>query len=259
MEAKDGDEGINGQLTFDLQGEGSGNFTIDSSGFVLTATPLDYEITSHYILNVTAKDGGSPPLSATAQVNITVDNVNDNVPVFETSAQVSKVREDVAIGTRVVRLNATDADGNQLNFTFSSGNEAGAFAIQLTTGLITVAAKLDREDTENYTLAVKATDLGGQSVTHNATIQVIDVNDNAPVFKQASYSKDIRENLPSGKTFFNEPTLREVLSSNKVRDRLTLKNRTATAKRISFRFAIGHYVILWSKIDCLPLSVNNIK
>lgn len=211
MEAKDGDEGINGQLTFDLQGNGSDNFTIDSSGFILTATPLDYEITSHYIFSVTATDGGSPPLNATAQVNITVDNVNDNVPVFDTSTQVSKVREDVAKGTRVVRMNATDADGNQLNFIFSSGNKGGAFAIQLSTGVITVAAKLDRENTENYTLTVNASDLGGHSVTHNATIQVIDVNDNAPVFKQASYSKDIKENLPAGKTFFNPAMLEEVL------------------------------------------------
>ena len=109
------------------------------------------------------------------------------------------VRENVAIGTRVVRLNATDADGNQLSFSILSGNTGGAFAIHLTSGVITVAAKLDREKTENYTLAVEARDAGGQSVTHNATIQVIDVNDNAPHFQQASYATDIMENLSSGK------------------------------------------------------------
>ena len=206
MVAKDEDEGTNGQLKFDLHGKGSDNFTIDSDGFIKTATPLDYELTSHYILNVTAKDGGSPVLTASAQVNITVVNVNDNAPVFETSSKVSKIREDVAIGTQVVRLNATDADGNKLNFTFVSGNTDGAFAIHPTTGVITVAAKLDREKTENYTLVVRATDQSSQSVqsvTHNATIQVTDVNDNAPVFKQGSYSKDIKENLPTGKFYNN--------------------------------------------------------
>lgn len=106
MEAKDDDEGTNGQLQFNLQGKGRDNFTIDSRGFIHTATALDYETTSSYILTVTAKDGGSPANSATAQVNITVLNVDDNVPVFQTSSQVSKIREDVAVGTRVVRLNA---------------------------------------------------------------------------------------------------------------------------------------------------------
>lgn len=201
VEATDEDEGSNGQLHFGLQGKGSENFTIDSRGFIHTATPLDYESTNHYMLTVTAKDGGSPPLSASAQINITVVNVNDNVPVFETSSQASKIREDVAKGTRVVRLNATDADGNGLKFTLVSGNTGGAFAIDATSGLITVAGKLDRETTANYTLVVQATDQGGQSVTHNATIQVTDVNDNAPKFKKDNYSKDIMENLPSGKIF----------------------------------------------------------
>ena len=148
---------------------------------------------------MTAKDGGSPPASASALVNITVVNVNDNVPVFDTSLQASKVREDAAVGTRVVRLNATDADGNQLNFSILSGNTDGAFAMHLTSGIISVAAKLDREKIENYTLSVEARDAGGHAVTHNATIQVIDVNDNVPTFQHAAYSKNISENLPAGK------------------------------------------------------------
>lgn len=207
MEANDDDEGTNGQLRFNLQGKGSENFTVDVRGFIHTATPLDYEITSSYVLTVVATDGGSPSSSASAQVNITIINVNDNVPVFDMSTQVSKVREDVAIGTQVVRMNATDADGNSLNFKILSGNTGGAFAIHLTSGLVTVAAKLDREKIENYTLSVEAKDLGGQSVTHNATIQVMDVNDNAPVFKEASYSKNILENVSPGKIFHHKGLL----------------------------------------------------
>ena len=208
MEASDKDEGTNGQLHFSLQGKGSANFTIDSRGFIHTKTPLDYETTAHYMLNVTATDGGSPSSSASAQVNITVVNVNDNVPVFVTSSQVSKVREDVAIGTHVIRLNATDADGKGLTFKLASGNTGGTFKIHSSTGLITVAAKLDREKIEQYILAVKATDPDGQSVTYNATINITDVNDNAPVFKNNSYSKEIMENLQPGRcctslTFLN--------------------------------------------------------
>ena len=174
------------------------------------------------MLNVTATDGGSPSSSASAQVNISVVNVNDNIPVFVTSSQVSKVREDVAIGTRVIRLNATDADGKGLTFKLTSGNTGGAFKIHSSTGLITVAAKLDREKIEQYILAVEATDPDGQSVTYNATINITDVNDNAPVFKNNSYSKEIMENLQPGRrcsctslTFLNVKKFKNHISRKK--------------------------------------------
>ena len=155
------------------------------------------------MLTVIAKDGGSPARTVSAQVNITIINVDDNVPVFQTSSAPTKVREDVAIGTRVVRLNATDADGKDLVFDIMVGNTGGAFEIHNTSGLITVATKLDREKIDRYHLAVRATDPGGKFVTHNATIEVTDVNDNAPNFTQPSYSKDIMENLAPGMTFRN--------------------------------------------------------
>ena len=184
-----------------MQGEGSKNFSIDSRGFIHTSTPLDYEKTSSYILTVIAKDGGSPTQTASAKVNITIVNVDDNVPVFETSSAPTKVREDVAIGTRVVRLNATDADGNDLTFHIIDGNVGGAFAIQNISGLITVASKLDRETFAKYHLAVRAMDASGKSVTNNATIEVVDVNDNAPKFTSPNYSKGIMENLAPGRKF----------------------------------------------------------
>ena len=184
-----------------MQGKGSRNFSIDSRGFIQTSTPLDYEKTSSYILTVIARDSGSPAQTASAKVNITIVNVDDNVPVFETSSAPTKVREDVAIGTRVVRLNATDADGNDLTFHIIGGNVGGAFAIQNSTGLVTVATKLDRENVAKYHLAVRATDTSGKFVNNNATIEVMDVNDNAPKFISPSYSKDIMENLAPGMKF----------------------------------------------------------
>jgi hypothetical protein len=194
----DDDEGPNAQLTFSLSGKGSANFTIDSTGFVKSFTKLDYETTSSYLLTVTAMDAGKPPLRDTAKVNITIINVNDNVPTFDSTAQITSIPEDVAIGTRVVKLNATDSDGNSLKFAIVRGNIGSSFAIGSLTGVISVAKRLDRESIANYTLVVKATDSGGNSVTNNATIRVLDVNDNKPVFNQSSYSVLILENKPSG-------------------------------------------------------------
>ncbi|EDO46189.1 predicted protein, partial [Nematostella vectensis] len=202
VKVEDKDEGSNGAITLSLSGEGSDNFTIDSTGFVLSKTPLDYETTAAYQLTVTARDGGSPSKSATAQVKITIINVNDNVPSFVSPAQVTSIPEDVAINTHVVKLNATDSDGTPLTFDIVEGNAGSSFKIDQSSGLISVAKRLDRETTANYTLVVRATETGsqGESVYNNATIRVLDVNDNAPVFNPGSYAKSLHENLPIGQT-----------------------------------------------------------
>lgn len=149
-------------------------------------------------MTVTASDSGTSPKSATAQVNITIINVNDNVPSFEGQAQVTYVSEDVAVGTRVVKLNATDSDGNRLTFSIKAGNTDGSFVIGGADGVISVAKRLDREKTANYTLTVEARDGDGKSVSNNATIRVMDVNDNKPVFTKSPYSARIYENQPPG-------------------------------------------------------------
>lgn len=132
-------------------------------------------------------------------MNITIINVNDNVPTFDSTGQVTSIPEDVAIGTRVVKLNATDSDGSKLTFSIVKGNIGNSFTIGSQTGVISVAKRLDRENVANYTLEVKATDTGGMSVSNNATIRVLDVNDNKPTFEQGSYSVKILENQPKGK------------------------------------------------------------
>lgn len=197
MDVHDDDAGRNGKLTLTLEGSGTSNFSIDPKGFVFSTTPLDYETKDSYTMKVVAKDGGDPFKSDSAQVKITIINVNDNVPVFQ-KTEAMKIREDVAIGTQVVTMNATDSDNNKLFFRITRGNTGGAFQIAQETGLITVAAKLDREQVVNYTLLVEARDSGNFSVWNNASIQVTDANDNTPVFAPQKYTAQLAENLPSG-------------------------------------------------------------
>ena len=195
--ARDKDAGSNGKITLKLTGSGSSNFSIDDEGFVYSSTPLDYETKSLYTMTVVATDGGNPPRSATAQIKIDIINVNDNVPVFE-ETEATQIREDVALGTQVVRMNATDSDSNQIQYSIIQGNVGGAFQIDQGTGLISVAAKLDRETRVNYTLVVEAKDTGDLSVKNNASIQVTDANDNAPTFSPPTYSARVAENRAKG-------------------------------------------------------------
>ncbi len=147
---------------------------------------------------LTASDGGNPKRTDTAQVNITVENANDNAPEFEPGSPVVNVSEAVAIGTNVVKFQATDKDGNSLAFLITAGNTGDTFSVDKNTGVLTTNASLDRETIPTYNLTVTVTDNGGQSSSRNLIVNVLDENDNAPRFDPASYSKNITENTVAG-------------------------------------------------------------
>jgi len=66
---------------------------------VVAATPLDRETRDRYDVILTAFDGGSPPLNGSTSVNIVIDDVNDNAPVFERTVYTAHVYENDTAGT----------------------------------------------------------------------------------------------------------------------------------------------------------------
>ncbi|XP_050706394.1 protocadherin Fat 1-like [Eriocheir sinensis] len=74
--ATDPDLGINRQLLYNFVDSAEGHFTIDEmEGVVSLARPLDRETRDSYSLTVCAVDQGSPPLSSTTQLIITVSGL----------------------------------------------------------------------------------------------------------------------------------------------------------------------------------------
>ena len=69
---------------------------------------LDYEASHEYYLTVEATDGGSPPLSDMATVNINLTDVNDNNPVFSQETYMAVVSEDAEPGKAVVTVRERD-------------------------------------------------------------------------------------------------------------------------------------------------------
>lgn len=66
--------------------------------------PLDYEASHEYYITIEATDGGSPPLSDMATVNINLTDVNDNRPVFSQDVYTAVVSEDTEPGRTVVTV-----------------------------------------------------------------------------------------------------------------------------------------------------------
>jgi len=114
VNATDHDVGVNAQLRYSLAPiVGTDHrLTIDpDSGVVSTNWTFDYEQGPNDLLFlVTVTDGGEPARSATATLQLTVTDSNDNRPRFDRQMYHVTVPEDAPVGTSVGRVNATDDD-----------------------------------------------------------------------------------------------------------------------------------------------------
>ncbi|XP_065883105.1 protocadherin Fat 4-like [Dysidea avara] len=195
--ATDVDIGSNARISYTLI-TGSPLFTIDvSTGAVTLAQTLDYETDTQHFVVVSAfnPDGLSSPLHT---ATVLVINENDNAPVFTLSTYTASVAEGSSTGTPVVTVLANDQDSGVLGdvtYSITGGNSNNNFAINSTSGMITVSGDIDREVVGEYRLTVRAQDGGNpaRSDTSTVTITVLDVNDNSPVFQRSSYSISVRE------------------------------------------------------------------
>lgn len=201
------DSGVNADVYYAIVGgDDRDDFAVQRTSGVLTvARPLDYERRKEYFLTVQAVDGGSPPLSDHATINITVMDSNDNAPVFSQASYGARVREDAGIGFRILQVIADDADsGNNGRITYSiaRGNRDGSFSIDPDTGYISVSAALDRETIPAYVLEVRAKDRGVPALETTAVInvEILDANDNPPLFEQSNYTAIVQEDKPLGHT-----------------------------------------------------------
>jgi hypothetical protein len=114
----------------------------------------------------------------------------DNVKVYEANSGGTPgpfgIAENSANGSVVGRITATDAESNAITYSITGGTGASAFAINASTGAITVlnSTLLNYESTASYTLQITATDNGSpnSSDVETITINVLDIPENtAPV------------------------------------------------------------------------------
>nr|XP_033489316.1 protocadherin gamma-A3-like [Epinephelus lanceolatus] len=167
--------------------------------------PLDRERHPHLSLKLIAVDGGTPQRSGTVNIDVTVLDANDNIPVFNQSVYKASVMENTLKGTSIITVNATDADSGSYGLiTYSlsktKGNAADIFSIDENTGQVSVSGQIDYERDRKYEVRVEAKDQGGLIGTSKIIVDVSDVNDNAPVINIMSFSSPLSEDAPPGTT-----------------------------------------------------------
>lgn len=215
LKAVDDDEEKNGFVEYWINsGDEKTTFTIGSvDGVLRVASPLDRETKSSYRVEIGAKDRGDPSLSSVMKLTVNVLDENDNSPIFDPRHYTSSVPENVTIGYTVVQLFATDKDAGSnagIRYTITDGDENLDFSIADDTGLIRVAKYLNYERKSRYVLTVKAEDSPLQGGVDNRVnsdevtviINVLDINDNYPMFPDSPYIIHVlEEHLPETKEF----------------------------------------------------------
>lgn len=187
------------------EGDPFKQFSIDfNTGVIHVTQPLDFETHPAYKLNVRATDSLTGAHSEVF-VDIILEDINDNAPVFLSKAYYANISEASVIGTSVLQVGAKDSDtGNNQAVFFQlieeKGKSSDFFSIDRDTGVISTAQALDHEEIQQHKLRVRVVDGGVPALSSDVIvmIDVTDLNDNAPVFTEHTYRTTVSELAPRG-------------------------------------------------------------
>ncbi|XP_068445850.1 protocadherin alpha-2-like [Clinocottus analis] len=210
--AYDADGGANSVKTYKLNPNDHFSLDIQNIGEqsvsaeLVLQKALDREKQAVIELTLIAIDGGKPPKTGTLQIQVNVLDVNDNPPLFSKSLYKVQVAENANAGTPLLSLSATDLDdgvNGQIVYSFTERgrlNPDDIFALNDSTGEITVKGNIDYEENQAYEIRVQARDKGTppRSAHSKILVEVIDVNDNAPEISVSSLMSPVREDTDIG-------------------------------------------------------------
>lgn len=153
---------VSGSVAYAITSQPASNkLTINSASGLLslaTGKSFDFETETTYVFVVTASIAAS---TGTATVTLSITDVNEYSPVFKVSQYRLTMADGATAATAVTTVKATDADASStLTYSITAGNTNTVFAIDSSTGAITVAASktVDLAGTGGYTLTVTGSD-----------------------------------------------------------------------------------------------------
>ncbi|XP_032076287.1 protocadherin Fat 2-like [Thamnophis elegans] len=246
VKATDKDDGSNGQINYffsNIADNAHQKFDVHpENGLITIKEELDFEEMEKYVIGLKARDGGG--LVAHCNIEVNLVDVNDNAPEVILASSSREIPENSPLGTLVALINIKDKDSGdngevdchlQNASPFRIVSAANSYYKLLTDG------PLDRESTPAYNLTITATDKGMPPLSTQKTIslEISDINDNAPTFEKSLYTVYVAENNPASSSIFSIKAIDPDLGGN---------------ARIT-------YSILTSKIEALPLpsylSINS--
>ncbi|KAM4554695.1 protocadherin gamma-A2-like [Odontesthes bonariensis] len=209
VSASDADDGANGRIKYSITNSLDQAHTLfrinEDSGEIKIIGSIDYENARNYRINIRASDDGG--LTDSCKVIVEVVDMNDNKPTIDVMSKSNVISEYSKLNTVVAMMNVQDPDSNENGKVNCFINENTPLTILSTSNnfySLVTDSELDREKASEYNITVTCSDEGMPSLSSSVTLtlQISDVNDNAPVFERSSYEAYIVENNTPGLSIF---------------------------------------------------------
>ncbi|ELV09857.1 Protocadherin-23, partial [Tupaia chinensis] len=169
-------------------------------GTIRTRQPLDHEAMPAAVLTVEAQLGGAPAYSS-AEVNVTVLDVNDNAPAFLTASDEIWVSAATRLGAALYLAHAEDRDSgpNGCVRYALAGPSAGCFTVHPELGVLSLNCSLAGHLPQRHVLTLLAQDLGVPPRASRMVLTVVvEAQERSPplTFDHLLYRVDVSESLP---------------------------------------------------------------
>ncbi|XP_075902926.1 protocadherin alpha-8-like isoform X6 [Nelusetta ayraudi] len=249
----------NEYFTLDVQNSGEPTMSAE----IVLQKALDREKQAALKLTLTAVDGGKPPKAGTLHIVINVQDVNDNIPIFDKSLYKATVPENTPPGSTVISVQAHDLDegfNGEILYSFinqDNDRDVSSFDINPTTGEITVNGELDHEKSNAVEIRVQATDKGPiPRASHcKVLVEITDINDNAPEISVTSLVNVVREDAPLD-TMVGLITVRDIDAGKNGAVQVRIADAVPFAIKNTYK---NHYsLVVDGKVDRERASLYNV-
>ncbi|XP_033989894.1 protocadherin beta-16-like [Trematomus bernacchii] len=207
--ASDADQGSNGRIIYSITNTLENVRKVfevnEQNGEVSLIGNIDFEKSRHFQMNLLASDEGG--LTDSCKLIVDVQDVNDNKPEINIMSKSNVISEDAELNTVVTMINIEDLDSGENGNVRCLIGENVPFTLKTSNNnfySLVTDSELDRERSSEYNITVTCSDEGVPSLSSSVTLtlQISDVNDNAPVFESSSYEAYIVENNTPGLSIF---------------------------------------------------------
>ncbi|XP_047675339.1 protocadherin alpha-C2-like isoform X6 [Tachysurus fulvidraco] len=208
LNATDLDEGFNSNIVYSFSLYTSEKtqemFSLNpNTGEIRVKGVINYEDFRIYDMEIIAADKGVSSLTGQCKVTILVTDMNDNHPEISIKSFSNPIKEDVSVDTIIAVVSVSDKDSGENGHIDVHISEKLPFALKESSDNyyeLVVSQPLDREKVPEYDITFTVTDRGNPPLSDNETVtlELLDVNDNVPLFSQLVYTIQVMENNPPG-------------------------------------------------------------
>ncbi len=200
---------ISNGVTFSLKADSDAGLTIDpTTGAVTLIGNPDFEAKSSYSFTVVATDAAGNHSDKT--VTLGINNLDEVAPTITSGITATAINENSGAGQVIYIATATDTGdiSNGVTFSLKADSDAG-LAIDPVTGAVTLTGNPDFESKASYSFTVVATDAAGNHSDRTVTLDINNVDEQAPGFttgnssdSYASATVSVVENTAASTVFY---------------------------------------------------------